>query len=210
MQKFYTLQYSFKAYMAYGSFKTIKDFERFMDVLKGFRDSINQYRENIQLGVKVGMVNSLEECKVGYDCIVDSFRFISTDRRPESILYEHFVAKIARNPLPSSWNESAKLWLHKYGKTLVDSLKDGVVRNLGVPIARLFHYLRDEHQRHCVPSSVSSGLATRPVPYVYNNGVANQSRPTTKTLPTGERVSGKKGYERILRFFTTTNITPGR
>jgi len=196
--------------MAYGSFKTIDNFHRLIDILKSFRDGINQYRENIQMGVKVGMVNSLEECVVGYECLVDKYEYISTDRRPDSILNEPFVAKIAQNPLPESWNETAKIWLQEYGKTLTQSLREALVRYLGVPLVDLFNYLAKDHQSNCVPSNVSSGLATRPVSYVYNNGIIDRSRPTTKSLPTGERVDGKKAYERILTFFTTTYTTPGK
>ena len=70
-----------------------------------------------------------------------------------------------------------------------------------------FRFLETENLYHCVPSSVSSGLANLPVPYVYVNG-SPTDEVTTKVLPTGEPLSGKKAYESILPFFTTTTKTP--
>jgi len=61
---------------------------------------------------------------------------------------------------------------------------------------------------HCVPSTVSSGLASLPLSYVYNNGTADTTKPTTKRLPTGEVLDGKKTYERLIGSFTTNNMTP--
>ena len=60
--------------------------------------------------------------------------------------------------------------------------------------------------RHCVPSHVSSGLATLPVDYVYKDGKPTGER-TTKVLPTGERLDGRQSYNRIVTFFTTTDIS---
>ena len=62
--------------------------------------------------------------------------------------------------------------------------------------------------RHCVPSNVSSGLASLPLPYVYVDGVPNLSRPTHPYLPSGERLNGSLSFEQIVSYYTTTDITP--
>ena len=62
--------------------------------------------------------------------------------------------------------------------------------------------------RHCVLSNVSSGLATLPLPYVYVNNTADKSRPTNKSLPTGEILNGKESYKQIVSYFTTNTMTP--
>ena len=59
-----------------------------------------------------------------------------------------------------------------------------------------------------MPSNVSSGLASRPLAFVYVGGVANKSNPTLRRLPTGESIVGASTYAKILSFFTTTDITP--
>ena len=61
---------------------------------------------------------------------------------------------------------------------------------------------------HCVPSDVSSGLATLPLAHVYVNGTRNVTQVTTKTLPTGEPLNGTRAYLKMLSFFTTTDDTP--
>lgn len=72
----------------------------------------------------------------------------------------------------------------------------------------LFRYLRKDNLQHCVPSNVSSGLATRPLSYVYVNNVADKSRPTNKSLPTGELLDGKESYKQIVSYFTTNTMSP--
>ena len=69
-------------------------------------------------------------------------------------------------------------------------------------------YLENQHLRHCVPSNVSSGLATRPLSFVYMDGFPNKSSPTTKKLPTGELIQGNMSYTNILPYFTSSDITP--
>ena len=73
-----------------------------------------------------------------------------------------------------------------------------------------FHrYLEQDHQRHCVPSNVSSGLATLPLDHVWVDGKENKSWPTNKKLPTGEMLDGKRAYAKgIMQYFTTNEMTP--
>ena len=72
----------------------------------------------------------------------------------------------------------------------------------------LFRYLRRDHIQHCVPSNVSSGLATLPLSFVYANNTAIKSRQTNKSLPTGELLNGTKSYKQIVSYFTTNTMTP--
>lgn len=85
---------------------------------------------------------------------------------------------------------------------------DSLVENVGKPIDDFFTYLRRDHIQHCVPSNVSSGLATLPLSFVYANNTAIKSRPTNKSLPTGELLNGTKSYKQIVSYFTTNTMTP--
>ena len=67
------------------------------------------------------------------------------------------------------------------------------------------NYLEHDHMRRCVPSHVSSGLATLPLDRVYKDGKPTRER-TTKSLPTGERLDGAQSYNKIVSYFTTTDI----
>ena len=81
-------------------------------------------------------------------------------------------------------------------------------RNFTVPLLIAIRYLEEDHIQYCVPSSVSSGLSSLPVSYVYVNGSAHISQTTTKVLPFGEPLNGSTAYMELLSFFTTTNSTP--
>jgi len=70
-----------------------------------------------------------------------------------------------------------------------------------------YSYIRDEYLIHCVPSNISSGLASLPLDYVYTNGTADITKPTTKILPTGEVLDGRKTYSLLVGSYTTNNMT---
>ena len=59
-------------------------------------------------------------------------------------------------------------------------------------------YLQTENLEHCVPSSVSSGLGSLPLSYVYINGTQT-AETTSKQLPSGEALNGRKAYESISK-----------
>jgi len=53
--------------------KTLQDVESLMGLLKTFKVSIQNYQLNMVLGVKAGMVASVEMCKAGYDTFVQHY-----------------------------------------------------------------------------------------------------------------------------------------
>ena len=71
-------------------------------------------------------------------------------------------------------------------------------------------YLENDHYNKCRPDKGGpGGFSGLPVDYVYNNGVADKSKPTTKILPIGsQKIDGNKSYELILGYFTTKDISP--
>ncbi|KAJ7385376.1 hypothetical protein OS493_016456 [Desmophyllum pertusum] len=79
---------------------------------------------------------------------------------------------------------------------------------LGEPLQQMLNYVENEHIRHCVPSTVSSGLANLPLKYVWFDGKENKSWPTDPTLPTGEPLNGSQAYSKIMSYFTTNAMTP--
>ena len=71
-----------------------------------------------------------------------------------------------------------------------------------------FRYLQYEHYRYCVPSNVSSGLASLPLVHVWYDGKENTSWPTNPELSNGDRLNGSEAYAMILPYFTTNDMTP--
>ena len=91
---------------------------------------------------------------------------------------------------------------------MLSSLRKLVFHNYVSIFLTLCRYLETEHIRHCVPSNVSSGLATLPLKYVWLDGKENKSWPTNPTLPTGEPLNGSQAYSKIMSYFTTNTMTP--
>ena len=91
---------------------------------------------------------------------------------------------------------------------MLSSLRTLVFHNYVSIFLILYRYLETEHIRHCVPSNVSSGLATLPLEYVWLDGKENKSWKTNRTLPTGEPLNGSQAYLNILSYFTTNSTTP--
>ncbi|XP_032218034.2 uncharacterized protein LOC5517661 [Nematostella vectensis] len=186
---------------------SLDDVKRLEEILKLYKKSITQFTENIKLGVKSGMVRSVEECETGLNAFKGTFPMIA-QHNETGILKESFL-KVALQPeyLNSLSNETIEILKSQTGKDVPQIVKDTLVANVGVPLKALIRYLEGEYASHCVPSSVSSGLANRPLRYVYTNGVRDTSRRTSQTLPTGERLDGKKTYAGMISYFTDTDIT---
>ena len=97
-------------------------------------------------------------------------------------------------------------WLADNGESIRREIDSTLIKYVGEPLNTLLDFLKNEHRLYCVPSNISSGLATLPLDYVYKNGIRTSNR-TTRKLPFGEPLSGKKAYQSILYYFTTNNLT---
>ncbi|XP_068722705.1 uncharacterized protein [Montipora capricornis] len=189
---------------------TTKALENLKEKLAEIKETFHQYIRNMKYGVAVGMVRSIEQCKAGINGLTATFRKISAygamgifeEAFVKLILHQNFIATLANDPKESI------LWERKYGKSVNESLREFVLDYIGKPIDDLFTYVRKVHIQYCVSSKVSSGLASLPLPFVYVNNTPDESRPTNKSLPTGELLNGTKSYELIVTYFTTNSLTP--
>ncbi|KAK3727918.1 hypothetical protein QZH41_016368 [Actinostola sp. cb2023] len=186
--------------------KTVQDIHQLETIFQGYNQTIHQYIENLQLGIKVGMVRSVEECKAGLDVFKAIYRQI--DLNNESGVLDQSFAKVITKPefYKKLLNDTQAKWRNLTGKAVQDSVTESLVANVGVAMRKLLSYLGNEHVRHCVPSNVSSGLANRPLGHVYVDGVP--TKPTTQSLPTGEKIYGNTTYASMMSYFTTTDVTP--
>lgn len=74
----------------------------------------------------------------------------------------------------------------------------------------LFRHLETEYIRHCIPSNVSSGLSSLPLPYMYVDEIAKSDQPTTQELPSRDRLSGAQTYLKLISVFTTLVCIAGK
>ena len=103
--------------------------------------------------------------------------------------------------------DAAEVWERDHKETVRTSINEALVKYVGKPLDSLLNYLEFNHSQYCVPSNISSGLATLPLEYIYKNG-QNTGANTTGKLPSGEPLSGKKAYKMILPYFTTNEMQP--
>lgn len=124
------------------------------------------------------------------------------------VLDETFTQEMQDSRWLAKLEKSASVeWEEKHNTTVRVSINEALVAYVGKPLESLLNYLEFNHSQFCVPSNVSSGLATLPVSHIYKNR-RNSGAKTTGKLPTGEPLSGKKAYEMILPYFTTNHMTP--
>lgn len=65
--------------------RNISDIEVIHGILKAYNKSITQYTENVELGVKTGMVGSIEECRGGLDSFKGVFSHIASSKEGMSL-----------------------------------------------------------------------------------------------------------------------------
>ena len=92
----------------------------------------------------------------------------------------------------------------KYGKSEEEQISNILITHVGKPISNFINFLEANYSRYCVPTHVASGLANLPVEYIWLDQKVTSTK-TTMVLPTGEKLSGKKTYEMILPYYTTTS-----
>lgn len=101
-------------------------------------------------------------------------------------------------------------WEDEHKQPVRTYINEALVEYVGKPLDSLLNYLENDHSQYCVPSNISSGLATLPLPYIYKNG-NNTGIKTTGELPNGDPLNGKNAYEMILPYFTTSmEMTPDK
>lgn len=203
------LGYSINAYAHHVKPKTYDDVQLVVDTLKNHKTSIDRYRQNVQLGVKSGMVRTVIDCQAGVDALKEKYRNLSLANSAEGVLTEWFAKSyLNANYLVNLSKGVDDKWTKDHnGKNVNASLKEALKKGVGQPLLDLINYLDNEHKNHCLPNDLASGLSNLPVDYVYNNLVPDKGKPTTKKLPTGEPLNGTESYRLIVSYFTTTDIS---
>ncbi|XP_068740719.1 uncharacterized protein [Montipora capricornis] len=177
--------------------------------LKTHKEGITRYKENLELGKSYGMVYSQEACVASRDAIKATYLQV-TLKKETGILEEDFIKKVLNDDYFSNITAEMKTsWKNDHkGKSVKESLEEYLVEYVGKPMTELFRYLDTDHYRYCVPSNFSSGLGSLPLDHVWVDGKENTSWPTIKMLSSGDVLDGRKAYEMIMPYFTTTNMKP--
>lgn len=163
------------------------------------------------MGVKVGMVRSSIDCKAGLDAFKEQYPGIAKANNAKGVLDEWCVTLYLEPKYLANLDSRVNArWRDEHsGQTVKEAIREALMKGFGEPVLNLIHFLEYEHSRHCLPSTVASGLANLPVDFVYTDGVPDLGNRTTKVLPgTGRELHGRETYRMILSYFTTFNITP--
>jgi len=195
-----------------------RNYEEINTVIKHMKDintTVFQYISNMKLGITTGMVRTKIECLGGLNAMKQSYVKVS-DKGPNGVLSAWYVksilnAKTFLKDLPDGVKDK---WMKDKGKSVSETMRESVVTYIGTPIHKLLQYLENDHYNKCRPEAgAPGGLSGLPVDYVYNNGIPDKSKRTTKVLPISSGTSpmvinGSKSYEKILGYFTTKEISP--
>lgn len=172
----------------------------------GFKDTFDQLKANLKLGVEAGMVQPREVCLASADALEQAYPSL-LENGPKGILQEFTGWMITEGMFLSMIQEDVeKEWKKKEGMTIKQSLEEALVAGFGRPWQDYIDYLRNEHLKHCVNSEISSGLSMLPLDDIYKDGEKEKGKTATKKLPTGEELNGTKIYEQIIHYFTTTTL----
>ncbi|XP_031556875.1 uncharacterized protein LOC116293574 [Actinia tenebrosa] len=203
------LAYELRSYGMHAMPRTINDVQQVIDAIISHRNTFERYRANMELGVRTGMVRSVVDCKSSVYAFKNNYGNMAIKNDSSAIFEESYARVFLETSFLSRLEEGVEQsWVASKGLSVQDSLRRALVSGFAQPLLELVHYMEFQHVRHCPPDKVSSGLSELPLDYVYVDGVPDVSQVTNKTLPTGERVDGKKTYKTILSFFTTSDITP--
>eukprot|EP00112_Aurelia_sp_Birch-Aquarium-sp1_P011295 Seg2375.5 transcript_id=Seg2375.5/GoldUCD/mRNA.D3Y31 product="hypothetical protein" protein_id=Seg2375.5/GoldUCD/D3Y31 len=174
--------------------------------IMSFRDTFDQLKSNLVLGVAAGMVQPREVCLASIDALEQAYPMLLEDG-PKGILDEFVGWMVVDGSFLRNVEASAeKKWKETYGISMKQSLQEAMVKGFGKPWQEYVDYLKNDHIKHCVTSKIASGLSMLPLGNIYNEGKKDASNLTTGKLPTGEPLDGKKIYEQIIHYYTTTEL----
>lgn len=205
-----SVPYDLNSFAWYVKPRSYNDVQLVIDIIMMHKNTFDQYRNNIAMGVKAGMVRSDIDCRAGLDAIKETYPKIAQSNASTGVLHEWYVAQYLKSQYLERLNSKVDdLWKTKHsGQSVQEAIKEALVKGFGEPVLSLIHYLEYEHSRHCLPIKVASGLANLPVDYVYTDGDPDVKNKTKKVLPgTARELNGTKTYSMILSYFTTTNIS---
>ena len=99
-------------------------------------------------------------------------------------------------------------WKQSYDHPIHHTLYASILHGFIIPARRYHQFLQTYYLRRCPPDRVATGLSNLPVRFEYLDGKPNFQKQTTMKLPlTGGELSGKRLYSKILKRYTTLNVT---
>ena len=89
------------------------------------------FRSNIDLGVKTGMVRSIEDCKSGVDALKEESTELAKTNKSESILDEWYTSSFLDGEfLDYVPEKDLQLWIKNNGKTALSSIKEALIEGM--------------------------------------------------------------------------------
>ena len=149
---------------------SIDDISLVVKWIMGFRDTFEQLKANLKLGVEAGMVQPREVCLASIDALEQAYPAM-LEGGPKGILEEFSGWMITEGMFLSMIQDDVeKEWKKREGMTIKQSLEEALVKGFGKPWQDYIDYLKKEHLDHCVTSDIASGLSMLPLDGVYKKG----------------------------------------
>ncbi|XP_065652112.1 uncharacterized protein LOC100210725 isoform X2 [Hydra vulgaris] len=193
--------------------RSVKDLELIIYWIREHRKTFTQYTENAKQGIELGMVQPVEVCKSASRTLSTLYRQVHNGG-PEDALNFDFATlllgdgNILKLPYYEFITNSHLVAFRNKnnGKEYVELVKQAIIDDFGKPLKDMIDYFKNEHFKYCSPSNVSSGLGGLPLKYKFKDA-EKQTQVTTHKLPTGETINVKEGYQKLMKYYTTSNIT---
>ena len=155
--------------------RTVEDLELVKHWILKHNSTFNQLEENGRSGVKYGMVQPMEVCRASVDAL-KSYNSGIGDKGPEGVWDEPIGNIVLSEDFYEDLEDDVVTkWQAKYDNQYPsETLKKALLDGIGKPFQKYLNYLKGEHLKHCVPSTVSSGLSKLPLKNVYTDGRINE------------------------------------
>ncbi|RMX39595.1 hypothetical protein pdam_00004022, partial [Pocillopora damicornis] len=183
--------------------KNVADLETLKGLIEKYSLIFDRYVENWKLGVRTGYVRTYKACKVGVHVLKNQkYKGMETE---QGIYDQEFAKTLLKPEFFESLTKAMKdTWTAKYQNTVEEYFKQSILQNIGIPVTRMISYLENEYLCNCPnQEEVLSGLGKLPLRYFIK-------KETLQKLPNGQRLSGARTYQRLMRFFTTMDVSPAQ
>lgn len=190
--------------------RNMTELEKLKDLFEDYNRTFNRYVENWRLGARTGYVRTYKACQAGL-FVIKYQNYRAYALKNESAIFDEPFAKTLLNSsyfehLSKTVNDS---WKEVFLMNVTEYFRWSLVQNIAKAAVHMLRFLEHEYLKNCpTDENIISGLGKVPLSFLYYDDVRDINHPAFHKLPTGEKLSGQKTYQTLMKYFTTLDISP--